>query len=226
MAKSTPEISLNKLAEFVNASPARKKSILRTIQSTEADAASSRNRYSSAKSALVRYLVDKEHKISIFLEKRELLLGKKAESDQQRNDVKNSLEAIRVMEKFIVPDLKPYLQFKSERSRPELRTIMINGICLHLSPDLLFIDQGKIVGGIKLIFSKKAISPMEGQIIAGLLARTLTRKYKANIKNANCFALDIFAHRIHPVPDSFKLHLRMLRKTYSEINKLWLTATT
>jgi hypothetical protein len=218
----TPEISVNKLAEFVNASTARKGSILKTIKSKDVEAASKRNRYATAKSSITGFLTDEHHKMEIFEAKRTQLINKKAETTQQKNDVKNSLAAIKILEQLAHSGLKPYLKFTSKRSSHLHKNTRINGVLIHLSPDIIFYTKDEVKGAMKLIFSKdRPITPLEGQVIAGLTARFLGKLYKTKIQSKNCFALDVFAKRVFPVPDSFSLHSRMLRKTYSEINKLW-----
>lgn len=113
--KETPEISINKLAEFVNASLSRKHSILRTIKNDDIEAASQKNRYSTAKSSIRIYLADEKHDLKIFEQKRRQLLSKKTESAHQKNNQKNSLLAIKMLEQTAQVELVPYLKFKSQK---------------------------------------------------------------------------------------------------------------
>jgi hypothetical protein len=223
MKKSTPQISLNKLAEFVNASSARKRSILKTIKSNTAESRSKRQRYATAKSAINSFMVDKKHALKIFEEKKKYLLDKKTESPQQANDIKNSLAAIKILEQLAQSDLTQYQKFYSQRPNKEQKNTRINGVLVHLAPDIVFLTRGEIKGAMKLIFSKRPITPLEGQIIAGLTAKFLEKNFKARIYHKDCFALDVFAKRIHPVPESFKYYSIVLKKAYAEINKLWTT---
>jgi hypothetical protein len=214
---------LNKLAEFVNATSARKRSILKTIKTNSAESKSKRQRYATAKSAINTYMIDEKHDLKIFEEKKKVLLDKKTESTQQANDVKNSLGAIKILEQLAQSGLTQYQKFISQRPTKEQRNTRINGVLVHLAPDIVFSANEEITGAMKLIFSKRPITPLEGQIIAGLTAKFLEKNFKAKIHHKDCFALDVFAKRIHPVPESFKYYSIVLKKAYAEINKLWTT---
>lgn len=225
MAKSTPEISVNKLAEFVNATESRKRSILKTIKSDDVEARSQKNRYATAKSAIINFMIDENHDLKIFEQKRIFLVNKKPDTTHKKNDILNSLTAIKKLEQLAQTELVPYLRFNSKNGLPKnLRRTQINNVLIHLSPEIIFSIKDQIKGAMKLVFSKsRPITPMEGQIIAVLISRFLQKNFKVTIQPKNCFVVDVFANRLFPTPDSFKYYGTLLRKAYYEINKLWPT---
>jgi Virus-capping methyltransferase len=220
-----PEISLNKLAEFATATKARKQAIVKSIKSPDSGDHSKRQLYVSAKSAICNFMIDVKHDTTIFEKKKIELLSLKPDSDKRKNDIKNSIEAIDHFLKILKKDLPSYLKLEALRGLPkEKRQLKTNGILIHLTPDISFWDkEKKLVGAMKLIFSKgRKITPMEGQIISGMLYKSMRRNYKVDIEQKNYFALDIFSQRLFVTPDSYSYHSRLLKSAFKEINMLWL----
>jgi hypothetical protein len=220
----TPEISVNKLAEFVSASDKRKWSILKTIKSSNVEDMAKRIRYSTAKSALRKFFLDEEHSPKIFDDKKETLLKKDVTTPLKKNDRDNSVIAIKRLEECSKNILRPYLSFKSLPGLPkEKRNNRMDGVVVHLTPEIVFTDKKTkmVCGALKVAFTKKALTPMEGQIVAGLIHKHLERLFKTPIDAKNCFVLDVFAKRIFTAPESFRYHCIRLKKAFSEINVLW-----
>lgn len=223
--KTNPEISLNKLAEFPGASVAKKNAILKSFKINDVVAASKHNRYATAKSAILCFLSDPEHDYKIFETKSNQLRNKKADTKHKKDDIQNSLLAISKLERLAQDELRSILPFKVERGLPkEQKSLMINGILIRIGPDIIIMKNGIIIGAIKLCFAKsKPLTPLEGQIIAGLTQKHLHKISKTKIEPRYCFALDVFALRKHVAPESFTYHNTLLKKAYTEINQLWPT---
>src|SRR5688572_18513585 len=134
MEKKNPELTINKFAEYLSASNKKKLSILKTIKF--ADEGYKRNRYNSAKSTIVNYLIDVTHDFKIFENTKQTLLNKKVETQWLKNDRENTLLAIKNLEICVVKVLQPYIHFNAQRvNLKEIKRVNIYGVQIDLNPD-------------------------------------------------------------------------------------------
>jgi LytS/YehU family sensor histidine kinase len=80
------------------------------------------------------------------------------------------------------------LFFCRKGKRKGVKRINIYGVQIDLNPDIILYKKGtdRISGAIKLIFSKnRQITPMEGQVIAGIIKSTLEKKFKLSVDSKN-----------------------------------------
>lgn len=224
MANSTqqPSISINKLGEFVYGSEAKKRSILKTIKypSTFINA-----RYTSPKNAVIHFMIDNNHDLTILQSKRTQIDHSVADTNWKRNNKQCCLQAIDDLLICANTILTPYLQYRAQRGLPkEYATKVIDGVSVHLNPDILLLDRsGKsVIGAIKLIFSKsRVIDFNEGQIIASTIKNHLEKLYGLQLKAANSVALDVFHRRCIQATSEFKSIDKIIKKACGEINYLW-----
>lgn len=217
-----PSISVNKLGEFIYGSEAKKKSILKTIKypSTFINA-----RYTTPKNAVIHFMVDDNHDLTMLLSKRTQIEQRKANTDWQRNNKQCCLQAMDDL--LICADtlLSPYLQFKAQRGLPkEQSRQIIDGVLVHLNPDIIFLArEGKtVVGVLRLIFSKsRPVDFKEGQVIASLIKNHIEKLYGISLKAGNCIALDVFHKRCIQANTEYKPLEKIVKKACGDITQLW-----
>lgn len=220
--ESKPSISLNKLGEYIYGSEAKKRSILKTLKfpSTFINA-----RYSSPKSAIMHFLLDEKHDLTILHSKRQQIVQKNTSSPWQKNNQQCCIQALDDLIISTNTILAPYLNFRSQRGLPrELSIKDINGVLVHVNPDIILFDKaGKSpVGAIRLIFSKsRIIETDEGQVIASLIKDHVEKVYSITLKSSNCIAVDVFHRRSIPARSEYKSVQTKVNKACAEIIQLW-----
>lgn len=217
-----PAISVNKLGEFIYASEAKKKSILKTIKypSTFINA-----RYSVPKNAVIHFMVDETHSLKILQSTRSQIDLRKADTDWQRNNKECCLKA---MDDLIIcanTILVPYFTFRSQRGLPkEYSNKNIDGVLVHLNPDIVLLgkDGKTVIGAIRLVFSKSRImDSAEGKIVAGLIKNHIEKLYRVELRESNCVTIDVFRKRCIPAVREFKSFELKINKACGEIAQLW-----
>lgn len=222
--ENQPSISLNKLGEFIYGSEAKKRSILKTIKfpSTFMNA-----RYTTPKNAVIHFMIDDNHDLTILQSTRNQIDQRKADTDWQRNNKQCCLKA---MDDLIIcanTILAPYLSFRGQRGLPkEYSSKNIDGVAVHLNPDIVLLarDGKTVIGAIRLVFSKsKAIDPAEGQVIASLIKNHIEKLYGVQLRESNCIAVDVFRKRCIPATEEFKPLETKIKKACGEIAQIWPT---
>ena len=220
-----PEISLNKIDDFRGATEKQKQSILRNFKFPNENFR--RSQYNSVKSALKSYLTSDGHDLKIFEEKRKNIEVKKKNTQWQIRDVKNSLILLKDIEKYIENLFGKYFKYillPNQNSSFRIRNNKINGVTIHLNPDVLLFNKksDEIIGAIKFVFSKsKQMTPMKGQIIAGLIKEYVEKKFKVISDHNNYLAFDVFHKTVVVAPSEFSYHKKLLLKAVNEINSMW-----
>ena len=199
MSDQYPEISVNKLGEFIYATAAKKKSILKTFKFPSTFKIA---RYSTPKSALVNYMIDETHDIKIFEQKRKELLVRNANTAWKQNAKQCCLQAIEDLIHCTGMHLVPYLKYTSQAGLPKPeKNRRIDKVIVHLGPDIILLDKKTkaITGAIKLVFSKsRALDFNEGVAISGVIKNHLEKLYGVSLSENNCITLDVFHRRAIP----------------------------
>jgi hypothetical protein len=91
-----PSISVNKLGEFIYGSESKKRSILKTIKfpSTFINA-----RYNQPKNAVIHFMLDEQHDLSILVSTRKKIDRGRGDSDWHRN---NKVCCLKAMDELII----------------------------------------------------------------------------------------------------------------------------
>lgn len=224
MANNKPEISINKLGEFLFASAAKKRSIVKTFKYPSTFKIA---RYSTPKSAFVDYMLDEQHDASIFKLKRELVLLRKADTPWKVNTIQCCLQAIEDLLQCAGMHLVPYLQYKSQAGLPKgAKSRNIENVTVHIAPDIILIDKktAQIAGGIKLVFSKsRAVDFQEGVAISCTVKDHIEKFYGQTVPGNNCITIDVFHRRCIPAAENAKPIADQVKKACKEIRELWPT---
>lgn len=223
---TTPYISANKLSEFRLATPARKRTI---IKSLKYPTTYMNGRYVEAKSAIIAFMNDELHKKEILQQKRNQVLAKPTITAWQKDNKKGCLEAIDHLFACSETILVEYLSYRGGKAiNKEDYNTMVNGVNIHLQPEIILLDSKTkgIKGFIKLVFSKsRNIDWQEGYFTAALIKSQMEKRFGVKLKEKDCIVLDVFNRRKHEAPkflQSSKTHLRL---TCNEIASLWSTIT-
>lgn len=224
MQEHLPHISANKLGEFMFATQAKKRSILKTIKFPSPFKS---GRYPEPQSAFVNFMTDPNHNPSIFEQKKNQLNLKAAVSDYAKANKINCLAAIDHIVASIDTLLAGQLKYVGQKKLTnEDYDKAINNVTLHLKPTVLLEDKktGEVKGFIKLVFSKsRVIDHLEAQTILSAIKSHLEELHDITLQPANCILLDVFRQRKFQAPKFSQVNKTQLRMLCAEIAELWPT---
>lgn len=222
--ENLPHISANKLGEFMFATDAKKRSILKTIKFPSTFKS---GRYPEPQSAFVNFMTDISHDPTIFEQKRNQVALKNAVSDYAKANKINCIAAIDQMVICASTILSGQLKYVGQKglSNEDYDTA-IKSVTLHLKPTVILQDKktGEIKGFIKLAFSKsRAIDQLEAQTILSAIKSHMEGLHRITLKPENCLLLDVFQRRKFQAPKFSQVNKTQLRMLCTEIAELWPT---
>jgi len=224
MENKSPNISVTQIGRYFSATRRTKENILRARKNPKANKFLC-NRYNTVKAAAVRYLIDENHDAAIFVKARQKILEKPINSDWDVNDKKNSIEAINILEKNLDRFFKPFIKFQSRRCSVSEKAVKLFLVEVGLNPEIILFDKTseKIIGVIKLVFTKEYISKQTGEIITTILRDHLIKIYKEDIVFNNCIVIDVFGKKVYcaPTGDMLRYYKKILKTTFLEIVEVW-----
>lgn len=219
-----PNISITQVGKYFSGSRKAKENILRSRKNPKANKFLC-NRYNSIKSATIRYMIDENHNAAIFEKTRKKLLEKPSNSEWNFNDKKNSLQAVDILQNNLDKFFKPFIKFQSRRCSVSEKSVKLFLVEIGLNPEIILVDKTseKIIGVIKLIFTKEYISKQTGEIITTVIRDHLIQLYKDNIVFNNCVVIDVFGKKVYcaPTGDIHRYYKRILKSTFLEIVEIW-----
>ncbi|SFQ30807.1 hypothetical protein [Parafilimonas terrae] len=223
---SFPHISVNKLGEYVYATPAKKRSILKTMKYPSSFKL---GRYPEPQSAFIHFMADEKHDIGIFEKKKQQVAGKKITSDWVKTNIPCCLEALDHLINCSSTLLVPYLRFNAEKGLPpQNQNTTIQNVIVHIKPEVVLLDAKtkEIKGAIKLVLSKtRHIDLPEANIIAASIKNHLESLYKIKLKPENCIVIDVFHRRKYTAPKFIQTAKMQIKLACNEILTAWPTIT-
>lgn len=224
MNSTTPHISVNKLGEYIFATQAKKRSILKTMKFPSTFKLA---RYPEPQSAFINYMADEKHDISIFEKKKNQVASKQNTSDWVKGNKECCLQALNHLIDCAGALLVPYMKYIADRGLPPEKQHASNyNVMIHIKPEVILLDAKtkEIKGAIKLIFSKtRKIELQEGAVIAAGLQQHLETLYKIKLKPENCLVLDVFHDRKFTAPKFLQPSKMQMKMACREILELWPT---
>lgn len=217
-----PRISINKLGEYMTATPARRRQIVRDQKNPTTFKAA---RYKAAREAIVDYMeagmADEGPALARATELRADMSG----SDFAVQDRQLSAEAIEdflpVAEELEIAALsvESGYAFASE-------TLNFGGTIVSMRPDAILKDSetGEIVGCVKLNFSKSApILAQASDYVTTALRAYLEENAKGStrIDPARCYVVDVPTGTVSSAPTANKRRLSDLAAAGEEIAARW-----
>lgn len=217
--KSTPEISINPLVEYIEASDRRRKSIIRQ-QKNPSDFIISR--YRTARSAFAKFFKEGFDE-QVLRRAIERLQTKEQKSDWTRNDTLNSIEALR---SFLEMEF-PFNNLRCKFVKPDTKVYNINGVAITVAPDLLLEwEDGnrRFSGAIKFYIKKKPLSIRQGRLASALLADFIGRTSCEGtiVSNSHCMCIDVRNKRIFNASDDVEEDMSVVFEICNEIRNNWL----
>jgi len=215
-----PYISIIKLAEYISATPIRRRQIIKALKE---DSDFKKNYYQLVKSILLKYF--KSNYDEAILDQAIIDIKNKSISTKwDVSDTKNSIEAIECLRSATFPDLTNY-DFVSHPQK--IDNIILADVKVTLKPEIYLINKktGKF-GAIKFSIAKTKANRLN---ISGLECASTGLKYglislgvdPKNIDNKACIVIDVFDGCYSSSPTAYKRAVDELVCSCQEIASRW-----
>jgi hypothetical protein len=217
---ATFQISINPLAEYLEATEARRKAIIKeqlnppTNKTFHYQLAKSRIKKSVALSGDLK-------PVTFGIEE---LKKRKPEKDRQKSDIINSIIALERYAKM--PLHRLILENSLEIIPVKQKYIIFQDISVTISPEVIFrinIDGAKQIGACKLHVSKgKPFSTKQSKLVAAFIELYLSNCVADEGEEVNpvlCFCLDTFAGTIINSNNKISLDMAVVKKLCEEIKQ-------
>lgn len=219
--KNFPNISMNSLLMFMEASQRRRISI---VKGQKQPATIRVAPYATARAAMRNYLKEGYNGTSITKAIQKLQL-REPTSVWAKNDVTNSILALRHFVQINFPQHvgKIYCRF----SKPSHTQCVIEGVHVTVSPDLIlrWEENGtKYIGAIKFRIGKSKLTRTIGNKAASLLAHYLHEEVAQTdevVDHAHCFFVDIMDDRLYTAQPDITPYMESIREACVEYGILW-----
>jgi hypothetical protein len=218
---SKPRISINKLGEYLQANPQRRKKIVSDAKNPKPFVVT---RYSDAREAIKNYFTS-GFNTDILDASIEAHQGKDPASEFQEQDQALSIELLEMMLDLDLPDLSEFSLYVYEGANPKLN---IAGVDISVNPDLIIRSDNrgqKVVGAIKLHISKSNQLDEEGAKNVAILLKEFVENHIAEdgekVYLPFCIAVDIFGKVVCAAPKSFKRRMTYISSACEEIALWW-----
>jgi len=226
VVKENPEISIISLSRYITAETNKKEKILKKLKFSDAMLYS---RYASPRSAINRFLKDKDRKIEVFDEFIQKEKERIIDNDYKANDQKCSLECLGILKSKSPLLFAPFKNnFSKRRLNKQFTHIYTYGVDVSLSPDYAIYDleSKKLQGFIKLNFSKKTkdrLTYQQGQLITGLIKEHLEEQFETEFDRRMCIALDVYSAKVIVAPEerTWVKDKPKLDTAFDEISRVW-----
>lgn len=214
---SNPRISLNKLGEYLTATPARRRRIVEDqINPKEFIAA----RYTDARENISNYIAGAIGEQELT-DAAKTLRNQTHESKFITQD--KSLSADAIDEFLELSDQLP-TDYRFEKvAASDSSTLEISGVTVSIRPDVYLLnDNNQVVGAIKLHFPKSnPLTTTSGEYVATGL-RTFMQEYsQATIDPKLCIVIDIPSSNLIAAPKAGKKRMSDIEAACEEINARW-----
>jgi hypothetical protein len=218
--RSKPRISVNKLAEYLTAAPARRRAIVKEQKYPPTFRAIW---YDAACTAIVGFLCAEEPDEEKLVAEIERLNTKKPANESEEAKLRTNAEAI---EAFLYGyDQLAVEDFKAKPGTNDAAKVIISEVEVSVRPDVMLSGtvRGKTVGGaIKLYFSKETkLTDESAPYISALVHKFVLDKAKVEPSRRHCQVLDVFGKWVEEAPASTKTRMKDIEAACEEIRLLW-----
>jgi hypothetical protein len=221
--RTTPRISINKLGEYLVASPRRRRRILLDQKYPQTIVTA---RYREAEEAIIDFLVGKGEDDRILENAiRRIELGE-ARTDWEDTNQRICVEALtNFLDLADDLDLTHAARIWTEDA---VDTLVLSGVSISVRPTVFIQGRNAVgdpaVGAIKVHFSKSSPFTREsGAYVAGGLRHYLftTRPGGPPAARALCIAIDVSSRRVYTAPRAYKQRLGDVEVGCEEISRGW-----
>lgn len=211
-----PQISLIPLAEYLDASAARRWSIIQDHANPPDEVVP---QYRRARAAARRYLRSGGQNARILERAIRKLEEAPASSRWHERDLANSVEALRRLP--AIRDLQLGTRVLRTRQRG---TMMLGGVRVSVNPTVAVLD-GDRIGAVKLLFRKgRSLSEKEAEYAATLLRVFVQERIQGLPQDVDpqlCQVVDVWRGRVFIAPTAFKRRLAAVLASCAEIARMW-----
>lgn len=218
--RKNPRISVNKLAEYLDANSTRRRKI---VFDAKYPSSFVTTRYKDAREIMKEFLLNHRNE-DIVMAGIDTLTGKTPETDFQANDQQLSIDAL---EKMLETDLSVLDGCELSWYEEPNPLIAIGGVEISVNPDVKIyknISGINNVGALKLHIIKDSLSE-ESQNIVGVMLQDFSIKYfKDNDTVVNpklCISFDVFGKKLQCCPTGYKLRMNRIEAACEEIALWW-----
>lgn len=218
---SKPRISINKLGEYIQSNPNRRRKIVHDAKYPQNFIVT---RYGDAREAIKNYFVS-DFDPEILNKAIEDHESKDCNSDFQEQDKALSIESLENALELELPDYSSIVISPYTGDNPRLE---VSGVEISVNPDLMItgkIRNMNIVGAIKFHISKSNQLDTEGSKNVATLLKEFLETYivqngeKVDLKY--CISVDTFGKTIEQSPKSFKRRMQNISSACEEISLWW-----
>lgn len=216
--RNTPRISLNKLAEYIFARPARQQTIIRD-QKKPSDFIVAR--YRLAEEAIKNFILQPEQNSLQKAIGAISSLEHNSEWSKQNADLCHDalIHFMTIQEDLSFNGLTPRVVSDVAQK------MNISGVDVSVRPEILLFDNyDNIVGGLKLYINKSnPLTDESGKYISTVLYRHIVENISSEnyVEHNLCIVIDVFGQTIHVAPKSFKRSMSDVTSACQNIAILW-----
>ena len=215
----TPRISVNKLAEYMEANPYRRKQIIHDAKFPETFIVT---RYGDSRPVIKDFLSGRINAEEVRRKQGEIR-DYIPKSDFEVNDQKNCIESL---DRLLNADLNYFKDCIISETSGNL-IIQMNGLDVSINPDLSVEKMIKGIvhkGAIKIAIAKSALTESAQSVVAVMVWLYVTNyMLEANQKASPklCCSYDVFNNSFCFCPASYKTRLRHVEHACEEIVSRW-----
>ena len=215
-----PKISVNKLGEYLDATPARRR---RIVQDQKDPKDFMVIRYKDAREIIVDFLSSGLENEQDALSAASRLRDEEAATSFAKQDKNASADAI---EDFLdASDLINMDGMVTERVKKNTTdSMVIAGVDVSIRPDVIFKDQktGGIVGALKLHFSKThPLNSTSSKYVATVMRVHLEKRENSEIDPKKCYVVDVPTKNVNHAPRAYKKNMKDIEAACEEIEARW-----
>lgn len=220
MSKKDPYISINKMAEYMTASPLRRRQIIKNLKK---DRDFYKVYYSEVKKAIPKFLKN-DYDSNIIENVIENIENKKHSSDWEKSDNSNSIIALENVLESNLPDLDNYKVIKDSF---KIKEIELSGVTITIKPELYFENKkNNKIGAFKFHIAKTPDNQLEEEnriYVATLLKFAfLEHGHSEKIIDDNaCVSYDVFKKDYSTSSRAFKRVISSIESACEEIEARW-----
>ena len=216
-------ISLHPLTEFVDATPAKKRRIVKEQKKANIFTAPL---YRTVKAVIPKFFY-KEFDISVITDAIDRLQKSDQSTDWKKNNVANSILALRhfIDMQFPKEFAKIHCKFLPKL---ECKECSLGDIIVRVAPDVVFrwtIGGKKYIGGIRFHIGKsKPLNYKTARLRASMLSYFLANyiaEHDEIVNNQYCFCVDVIHENIVSAPVDISKDMQTLQNACDEIATLW-----
>jgi hypothetical protein len=221
--KNKPNISVNKLGEFLTASAKRQRRILQQLKYPKASRYGA-TAYQETREAIKRYFLN-DFNFKTIEDVIDDLENKIASSDWNQDMIDSSIEALELIADSDHSSLSDFIFEPYNGSNPRMN---IEGVEVSVYPDLVIRSKGKgnnFVGALKIHITKNFKLDIEGSkyiaaIIYAFVEKDIMGKSET-VKQKLCVSYDVFSDTFVECPVSVKRRWEDIEAGCKNIVAIW-----